>query len=43
MAALPLAGAAICEFAPASPADAEDALPTVLRLLAALTSAGRDA
>lgn len=43
VAALPLAGAAICEFAPASPADAEDALPTVLRLLAALTSAGRDA
>lgn len=37
--ALPLAGAAICEFAPSDPAVAADDLPTVLRILAALTSA----
>lgn len=36
--ALPLAGATICEFAPADPAVAADDLPTVLRILAALTS-----
>lgn len=35
---LPLAGAAICEFAPASPEAADDDIPTVLRLLSALTS-----
>lgn len=33
-----LAGAAICEFAPASPEEAADDIPTVLRLLSALTS-----
>lgn len=36
--ALPLAGAAICEFAPATPEAAADDIPTVLRLLSALTS-----
>jgi arginase len=35
---LPLAGAAICEFAPADSSVAADDLPTVLRILAALTS-----
>ncbi|MBC9926535.1 MULTISPECIES: arginase family protein [unclassified Leucobacter] len=35
---LPLAGAAICEFAPASEEEAADDIPTVLRLLSALTS-----
>ncbi|MBP1324780.1 arginase [Leucobacter exalbidus] len=39
---LPLAGASICEFAPADAAAADDDLPTVLRILAALTS-GRQA
>lgn len=34
----PLAGAAICEFAPADPEMAADDAPTVLRILAALTS-----
>ena len=38
VAALPLAGATICEFAPASPEAAVDDLPTVLRVLGALTS-----
>ena len=38
VAALPLAGAAICEFAPADAELAADDLPTVLRVLAALTS-----
>lgn len=36
--ALPLAGASICEFAPADSSSAADDLPTVLRILAALTS-----
>ncbi|WP_336658503.1 arginase family protein [Leucobacter sp. USHLN153] len=36
--AVPLVGAAICEFAPASEQTAADDLPTVLRILAALTS-----
>ena len=42
---LQLAGAAIAGFAPSSPEAAEDDLPTILRLVAALTSAGaaRDA
>ena len=35
-----LAGAAICEFAPADPEMASDDAPTVLRILAALTSGG---
>lgn len=35
---LPLAGASICEFAPANAEAAGDDLPTVLRILAALTS-----
>lgn len=39
VAAFPLAGAAIAGFAPASPEAAEDDLPTILRLVAALTSA----
>ncbi|QBE47794.1 arginase family protein [Leucobacter triazinivorans] len=38
VALLPLAGASICEFAPADPAVAADDVPTVLRILAALTS-----
>lgn len=38
VAAVPLAGAAICEFAPADEAAAAEDQPTVLRLLAALTS-----
>lgn len=38
VAAVPLAGAAICEFAPADEHMANDDAPTVLRLLAALTS-----
>lgn len=38
VATVPLAGAAICEFAPADAAAAADDLPTVLRILAALTS-----
>lgn len=38
--ALPLAGAAICEFAPADETMANDDAPTVLRILAALTSGG---
>ena len=42
VATLPLAGASICEFAPADAAAGADDLPTVLRLLAALTS-GTDA
>lgn len=37
---VPLMGAAICQFAPADPAAAEEDAPTVLRLLAALTSGG---
>lgn len=40
VAALPLAGAAICEFAPADAMTAADDQPTVLRALAALTSGG---
>jgi arginase len=36
----PLAGAAIAGFAPSSPEAAEDDLPTILRLVAALTSGG---
>lgn len=39
----PLAGAAITGFAPGSPLAAEDDLPTILRLVAALTSAERAA
>lgn len=39
---VPLAGASICEFAPTSAETAGDDLPTVLRILAALTS-GRTA
>lgn len=42
VAALPLAGAAICEFAPADAHKATEELPTVLRLLAAITSGSRD-
>lgn len=38
VAVLPLAGAAICEFAPADATVAADDVPTVLRILAALTS-----
>lgn len=38
--ALPLAGAAICEFAPANEDMANDDAATVLRILAALTSGG---
>lgn len=34
----PLAGAAICEFAPASPEAGADDVPSVLRILAALTA-----
>ena len=34
----PLAGAAIAGFAPSSPEAADDDLPTILRLVAALTS-----
>ena len=34
----PLAGAAVTEFAPASPEQAADDLPTILRILGALTS-----
>lgn len=41
IAELPLAGAAICEFAPADAHWAAEELPTVLRLLAAITSGGR--
>jgi arginase len=33
----PLAGAAITEFAPASPQDAVADLPTILRIIGALT------
>ncbi|MFB9310456.1 arginase [Agromyces hippuratus] len=36
----PLAGAAIAGFAPASPQSADDDLPTILRLIGALTSGG---
>ncbi|SIO18892.1 arginase family protein [Agromyces cerinus] len=36
----PLAGAAIACFAPASPQSADDDLPTILRLIGALTSGG---
>lgn len=38
---LPLAGAAVCEFAPSSATAAAEDLPTVLRVLAALTSGAR--
>lgn len=41
VATVPLAGAAICEFAPADAAMAAEDAPTVLRVLAALTSGGR--
>ena len=40
VAAVPLAGAAICEFAPTDAAAAAEDLPTVLRILGALTSGG---
>ncbi len=40
VARFPLAGAAITGFAPASPGAAEDDLPTILRLVASLTSGG---
>ncbi|MFC5337740.1 arginase family protein [Leucobacter denitrificans] len=40
VALVPLAGAAICEFAPADSAMADEDAPTVLRILAALTSGG---
>jgi len=44
VAAFPLAGAAIAGFAPSSPEAAEDDLPAILRLVAALTSGpARDA
>jgi arginase len=33
-----LAGAGICEFAPSSPENAADDLPTILRIIAALAS-----
>lgn len=38
---LPLAGASICEFAPADASMASEDLPTVLRLLGALTSGSK--
>lgn len=38
LARFPLAGAGITEFAPASPAEAVDDLPTILRLIGALNS-----
>lgn len=41
-AALPLAGATICGFAPAHPSMAADDRPTVLRVIAALTSNGAE-
>lgn len=41
VAAVPLAGAAVCEFAPADREMGIDDAPTVLRVLAALTSGGR--
>lgn len=40
---VPLAGGAICEFAPGSPAAAQEDLPSVLRVLAAIASADRAA
>ncbi len=39
-AALPMVGAGIMEFAPSSPEQADDDLPTILRILGALTSDG---
>jgi arginase len=39
LARFPLAGAGITEFAPASPADAVDDMPTILRLIGALSAA----
>ncbi len=39
---VPLAGAAVCEFAPADRAAADEDLPTVLRVLAALTARSRN-
>lgn len=39
---VPLAGAAICEFAPVDAAMSDEDAPTVLRILAALTSGGRE-
>jgi len=39
----PLAGAAIAGFAPGSLESADDDLPTILRLVAALTSGGQAA
>lgn len=41
--AVPLAGAALCEFAPSSPETAAEDQPTVLRILGALTSGSRAA
>lgn len=41
VAACPLAGASICEFAPADPSMAAEDLPSVLRILGALTSGDR--
>lgn len=41
VAVLPLAAAAVCEFAPSDEAAAREDLPTILRLLAALTSSPR--
>ena len=38
LARFPLAGAGITEFAPASPDDAVEDLPTILRLIGALNS-----
>ena len=38
LARFPLAGAGITEFAPASPEDAVEDLPTILRLIGALNS-----
>ncbi|MHA6668857.1 arginase family protein [Homoserinimonas sp. A447] len=38
-ATLPLAGAGLTEFSPRSPAQADDELPTILRIIGALTSA----
>ena len=38
LAAVPLAGASLAAFAPASPEDAVDDAPTVLRMIAALTA-----
>ena len=42
LARYPLAGAGITEFAPSSPNDAVDDMPTILRLVGALAAGARD-